>query len=176
MARRDDLIRAIRARWKGAELVGGLLDEALTELIDEYLETIGDAVGRELLEDPIFREELRREVLAMAFKDALTDAAQLDEAARELNRDVEELDPIGFVYLGPEDRITRDFCDVLIERWFTRDEIQRLDNNQLFDVFITRGGYNCRHGWYALFEGEEKEFTRGTQADIQRANDRARGA
>lgn len=172
MGKRDDLVRAIQARYVAIRVIGAQIDADLAALIDEYLATIEDVTG--LKADPSLREELRREVLEMALGPVLSQAQQLDEAARELNRDVEELDPVGFVYLGPLDGLMRPFCETLHLKWFTWGEIEDLDNAQLPDAFATRGGYNCRHGWYAIFAGEENEFTRGTAEDIERANRRAK--
>lgn len=61
-------------------------------------------------------------------------------------------------YLGPDDRITREFCkDCLDGRApgveprsapiYTTEEIARMDNDQGLDVMIYCGGYNCRHQW-----------------------------
>jgi hypothetical protein len=59
-----------------------------------------------------------------------------------------------FVYLGPDDRITRDFCShVLNERnppVYTLDEILAMDNEQGLDVLQYGGGYNCRHEWQPI--------------------------
>jgi hypothetical protein len=52
---------------------------------------------------------------------------------------------------GPDDKLTRPFCDHLLDRTkktgLTRAEIDKLDNGQLPNVFVTGGGYNCRHQW-----------------------------
>jgi hypothetical protein len=58
-----------------------------------------------------------------------------------------------FQYLGPLDKVTRAFCeDTLTDKdhpgaIYTMDEINEMDNGQLEDVYVTRGGYNCRHQW-----------------------------
>lgn len=52
-----------------------------------------------------------------------------------------------FEYVGPRDRVTRPFCRARVDKVFSRDEIDRMDNGQLPDVFITGGGHNCRHHW-----------------------------
>ncbi len=58
---------------------------------------------------------------------------------------------IRYVYLGPDDKFTRPFCDELLDRTakkaMTREEIAKLDNGQLPDVMVTCGGFNCRHSW-----------------------------
>ena len=55
-----------------------------------------------------------------------------------------------FRYVGPNDSKTREFCAEWIDKELTRDEIDELDNEQLPDVFLTAGGYNCRHSWIAV--------------------------
>jgi hypothetical protein len=50
-----------------------------------------------------------------------------------------------FLYTGPDDEKTRDFCAERVNKVFTRAEIDAMDNGQLSNVFLTGGGYNCRH-------------------------------
>jgi hypothetical protein len=56
-----------------------------------------------------------------------------------------------FLYVGPDDKITRPFCnEVLNDRnppVYTSDEIANMDNGQGLDVSQYGGGYNCRHEW-----------------------------
>ena len=54
-----------------------------------------------------------------------------------------------FIYLGPDDDITRPFCkDVLdANKVWTEEQINALDNEQGLDAFTYGGGYNCRHQW-----------------------------
>lgn len=75
-----------------------------------------------------------------------------DTAISIFGRQVEALqagdDPeTPFLYLGPADDKTRDFCLEHVGKVYTRDEIDALDNGQLDNVFLTGGGYNCRHAW-----------------------------
>jgi hypothetical protein len=61
---------------------------------------------------------------------------------------------IRYRYVGPpaKDPLIRQFCEHLMERssrgssW-TREQIDMMDNEQLDNVFVTGGGYNCRHQW-----------------------------
>jgi len=50
-----------------------------------------------------------------------------------------------FVYFGPDDDVTRPFCETRVNQVFTREEIDSWDNEQGLDVWIYGGGYNCRH-------------------------------
>jgi hypothetical protein len=52
-----------------------------------------------------------------------------------------------FLYIGPLDSITRDFCRENVGRIFIRQEIDAMDNGQGLPVSIYCGGYNCRHHW-----------------------------
>lgn len=59
-----------------------------------------------------------------------------------------------FTYVGPDDRITRPFCDSLLANGgpdpvFTREAIEAMDNGQTAPgtVMEACGGYNCRHHW-----------------------------
>lgn len=52
-----------------------------------------------------------------------------------------------FAFMGPVDQKTRPFCRDHVGKVYTREEIDALDNGQLDNVFLTGGGYNCRHTW-----------------------------
>ena len=52
-----------------------------------------------------------------------------------------------FVYLGPVDAKVRPFCLRHVGKVYTRKDIDEMDNGQLSNVFLTGGGYNCRHTW-----------------------------
>jgi hypothetical protein len=55
-----------------------------------------------------------------------------------------------YLYVGPLDVKTRDWCLDHAGMVKTRDRIEALDNGQLANAFITGGGYNCRHSWLAV--------------------------
>jgi hypothetical protein len=57
-----------------------------------------------------------------------------------------------FLYIGPIDRRCRNFCLAHVGRVVTRETIDALSNGQLPNVFLTRGGYNCRHLWHPVRE------------------------
>ena len=60
-----------------------------------------------------------------------------------------------FIYIGPDDKVTRPFCQQVLEGTYpglerdapiySIDEIQKMDNEQGSDVLTTCGGWNCRH-------------------------------
>jgi hypothetical protein len=73
-----------------------------------------------------------------------------DTAVSTYSRQVGQIGTTGepdelFQYVGPDDKMTREFCAELIGQVLTREEIEELDNGQLPDVMLTGGGYNCRH-------------------------------
>lgn len=84
-----------------------------------------------------------------------------------------------FIYRGPDDAITRPFCDVVVGRAFTADLIAELNNSQtMASPMYSGGGYNCRHAWLPVSAGfvERNGVTVGTMADVRRANAAAAGS
>lgn len=62
-----------------------------------------------------------------------------------------------YTYYGPDDKFTRPFCERLVKlaqagKTWRRDEIERMNNGQLPDVFRTCGGFNCRHQWIVALD------------------------
>lgn len=66
-----------------------------------------------------------------------------------------------YLYTGPVDVKTRSWCLDRVGKVYTRAEIDAMDNGQLPDVFLTGGGYNCRHSFLAV-ESEEALALTGT--------------
>ena len=60
-----------------------------------------------------------------------------------------------FAYVGPVDAKLRPFCRAHIGKVYTKAEIDALDNGQLPNVFLTGGGYNCRHVWQVVSKFSE---------------------
>jgi hypothetical protein len=63
-----------------------------------------------------------------------------------------------FLYVGPDDDITRPFCQEHVDQIFSRDEIDAMDNEQDLPVSIYCGGYNCRHHWRPVSDELAKEI------------------
>lgn len=60
--------------------------------------------------------------------------------------------PLRYKYYGPDDKLNRPFCRHLLAaqdegKTYTRADIAAMDNRQLPNVFLTGGGYRCRHQW-----------------------------
>lgn len=70
-----------------------------------------------------------------------------------------------FLYTGPRDDKMRPFCRKHEDKIYSRDEIEELDNGQIENVFLTGGGYRCRHIWRPVkedwFSPEEWASMRG---------------
>jgi hypothetical protein len=103
------------------------------------------------------------EVLAERFQMTLSAAARIAETsvvvfyrsiAERGFADIEKGLAVGAVkyrYFGPDDLLTRRFCQQLVEsgKTYTRAEIDLMDNHQ-FPVgtcMVTAGGWRCRHVW-----------------------------
>ena len=59
---------------------------------------------------------------------------------------------IRYTYEGPLDKLNRPFCLKVEQqarngKTWTRTQINQMDNKQLPNVFVTGGGYRCRHQW-----------------------------
>jgi hypothetical protein len=62
-----------------------------------------------------------------------------------------------FIYLGPDDGITRPFCEKLLHTSppiFSIKQIEKMNNGQNLPAMQYGGGYNCRHQWRPI-SGEE---------------------
>lgn len=66
-----------------------------------------------------------------------------------------------FLYVGPLDKITRDFCREIVGKVFTKVQILQMDNEQGLDVFSFGGGFNCRHRWNPLEDTDAENFEQG---------------
>jgi hypothetical protein len=56
---------------------------------------------------------------------------------------------VKYKYSGPNDVLTRPFCVHLlaVDKAYTREQIDKMSNGQLPNVFISGGGWNCRHNF-----------------------------
>lgn len=183
MPSRRDLIQAVKARYQAIEALGSSLEEFIASpefeaVIDQYLGVLGDKDSiRELTGlDPDnpedlrqLRMEMREELVREIFNAVQSRTTALQDAQAERAAQYDDESIVGYVYLGPDDMSNRPFCNALEFKWLTMAEIQQLDNGQLPDAYLTRGGYNCRHGWYALWPGEEAEYQRASVAEANAA-------
>jgi hypothetical protein len=71
-----------------------------------------------------------------------------------------------YAYVGPVDGIIRPFCLEHVGKVYTKAEIDRLDNGQLPNPFLTGGGYNCRHLWAPISRFSESVDLHGTDGRL----------
>lgn len=91
------------------------------------------------------------------------------------NRIAEKAGITTFIYLGPDDGITRRFCASVLstggdaefnipaletkEPIYTQEQIDDMDNGQGLPVSQFAGGYNCRHSWNPISVEVAQEVT-----------------
>jgi hypothetical protein len=71
-----------------------------------------------------------------------------DQAFQKIEKDLPEIDH-RYRYSGPLDSRNRPFCRRLEEadKAYSRAEIGEMNNGQIVNVYLTCGGWNCRHVW-----------------------------
>lgn len=72
-----------------------------------------------------------------------------------------------FLYTGPDDKLTRDFCEQVLDGTILNDnrpvpiytvgQIASMSNGQLPNVLVSAGGWNCRHEWIPV----DLDFAKG---------------
>jgi hypothetical protein len=70
-----------------------------------------------------------------------------------------------FIYLGPDDSITRPFCRKRVNKIFTKAQIAGWDNETDLPADIYGGGYNCRHDIRPISEERAEELIKSGQAE-----------
>lgn len=143
--------------------------EALKVLYELDLLDEGDEIARHLWQATVRGIFGTRDVDSiLADLGAVIDKSQpqirtlYDTSVSIFGRQVEALqagdDPeTPFLYVGPVDGKTRDFCLERVGKVFTRQEIDAMDNgkNQPKPVFLTAGGFSCRHVWQEVSKFSE---------------------
>jgi hypothetical protein len=61
-----------------------------------------------------------------------------------------------YIYLGPDDDVTRPFCSEYVNQIKTEAEWRKLDNGQIGSAWDMQGGYNCRHQLILIQEENQK--------------------
>ena len=162
------------------------LDEALRTTIDRaaavrirqgILTNLGEIPTAEVAQRIADEQE---QSIGRATTEARTQLAEADRFVNETTR--RSVDPDGerflMAYIGPDDRITRPFCDALVNKAFKLADFNKLRNGQTAThPRISGGGYNCRHDVRAVVDDDEilsdLGLQRGTLSDINQANERA---
>lgn len=162
------------------------LDDSLRTTIDRAAALrIRQGIMTNLGEIPIAEVAQRiadeqEQSIGRATTEARTQLAEADRFVNETTR--RSIDPEGerflLAYIGPDDRITRPFCDALVNKAFKIADFNKLRNGQTAThPRISGGGYNCRHDVRAVVDDDEilsdLGLQRGTLSDISRANEQA---
>lgn len=171
------------------EELATIIDAAQRDAVDAF-RAMNLTLSTELV--PLMREGYRLESLTelssrlsdrlgvsleRASTEARTQTAVYARALANAYADTTDL-PVGYAYGGPDDGLTRPFCEACVGLWFSRDLVRRLDNNQtgLPHPLESGGGYNCRHSWLAVPLSQAKRwgYKEATEADVRAANSAAR--
>ena len=163
------------------------LDEALKTAVDKQaavkirqgiIANMGQMTVSELAQQ--IGEEQKLSV-NRAGTEARTQLAAADRFVNDVTR--KSVDPSGkdllLAYIGPDDKITRPFCDHLVNKAFAVKDFDKLRNGQSSaHPRVMGGGWNCRHDIRAVVDDKEilKDLglTKGDMSDVNRANEAAR--
>ena len=147
----DDVIIPNVASGVKESLVAMTVDVPMTQAISSLSQKMKSATGRQLTEVNTKLSMYGRGVTA----------AMAEEAGLYY-----------YLYTGPIDGITRDFCRPLVDKVVSESQMKKLNNRQGLPVKTAGGGYNCRHSWRPVSEGFLKAagLDRATTKDISKAN------
>ena len=147
----DDVIIPNVASGVKESLVAMTVDVPMTQAISSLSQKMKSATGRQLTEVNTKLSMYGRGVTA----------AMAEEAG--LNY---------YLYTGPIDGITRDFCRPLVDKVVSESQMKKLNNRQGLPEKTGGCGYNCRHSWSPVSEGFLKAagLDRATTQDISKAN------
>lgn len=128
-----------------------LVDVPLSTVMSNLQKKMNKAEGRQLTEIKTELSQYGRSITAVAAA-----AAEIDH----------------YLYTGPLDGITRDFCKALVNKVVTEKQMRQLDNGQGLSVKTSGGGYNCRHSWSPVTDSFVKNanLKLATASDISKAN------
>jgi len=156
---------------RASELLG-IANDAATVISNVILNGVVGAQPKDDLIDSL------SEALGNSFEQAHT---VYDTAVTIWARQVDQIKATGapdelFIYMGPVDQKVRPFCREYVGKVLTREDIDQLDNEQLPNVLLTGGGYNCRHQWKRVtkFDDELRALAESgdrapeVQADLDR--------
>lgn len=145
----DQLLRINR------QAIESRLDSLRADIEGDMLQSI--MVGSEF--DPVARGERTASQLDNSISTEASTLRAGFSRAVEFNI-AEELGLDLFLYAGPEDDITREFCQGVFDAKdppiYSKAEIDAMDNGQGLPVAEYGGGYNCRHRWLAISEEEAR--------------------
>jgi len=142
-------------------LLGGVGANTVAALEGAIEATAGAAVSRGLFGVAGLRFATLVETLSTRFEMSIGKATSVgntamsvwyatasDRAFQIIAKDLPQ-QTLRYRYSGPQDKLERPFCRHLTEagKAYTREQIAQMDNGQIPNVFISRGGWQCRHQW-----------------------------
>ena len=129
---------------------------------DEFVEAVNKQIYEATLTGQSFADAVRvvqdsvQSDLARYARQAVHDGLMDFDRAINMNMAL-EAGADRFVYIGPDDDVTRPHCDKFVGRTLTTDEIRRAwegswAGKREGSPFVVAGGFNCRHHWSPTFE------------------------
>tara|TARA_Y100000592_G_scaffold9199_2_gene12866 strand:+ start:10610 stop:11512 length:903 start_codon:yes stop_codon:yes gene_type:complete len=151
----DDLVLPKVTAGVTNAMIGMSLGEPLSQSMSSLAQSLEQAEGRQLTEINTEISMYGRGITA-----SIAEAAGLNF----------------YLYTGPEDGITRDFCSALVNKVVSDKQLSQLNNRQGLSVKTSLGGYNCRHSLSPVSEGfiQAAKLKKATKKDISDANAGAR--
>jgi hypothetical protein len=147
------------------DLLTSAIDEMSDKLRDVTIELAKEAAlnnkGRRWLED-----EIMIQTNAKLFS-ARVNAKLVTSALNQITRnDFANLAGVQhFLYYGLASNNTRPFCNYHLNKVYTREQIEQMNNGQLDPVLIFKGGYNCKHTWLPVDVGWDPSLNRAFDAN-----------
>ncbi|MFB6374490.1 MAG: hypothetical protein ABEN55_15530 [Bradymonadaceae bacterium] len=146
---------ALRGQWPQEGEPGTGMAGRFYNMSEHHRRQMADAVTRNVL-NGASREQLTRELTEHTDMAERQARQRLRDSTIQYSRSVNEqkASELGYEYrqyFGPDDRLTRPFCDLLLADgpiWRVED-IREMNNGQTGagTVLVAGGGYNCRHHW-----------------------------
>lgn len=162
------------------DTLNALIKFKVEDIQNKSLGVIGE-LRPKILEQVIMGQAIDLEPLKKIVESRLFNQikTELRTATLTFNRTVtvsraKELGYEKWIYIGPDDDVTRPFCQDLLSREppiYTTDEIEEMDNEQGLDVFTSCGGWNCRHNWRPVSEEFEAELRAEVEAQQEGTED-----
>jgi hypothetical protein len=127
-----------------------IAEAAAGTAMQQALFSIGGLKFRDLLESLASKIDASLPRIRTIAETAMTTyyRALTDQAFQHIEQDLPEIEQ-RYRYSGPLDKRNRPFCRRLIvaDKAYSRAEIDRMNNGMLPGVFLSAGGWNCRHVW-----------------------------
>ena len=187
LANVEELLLASEDGFSAASLGGvgeALADQTISGIYDDIILPDVQRSVRDALSSAAFTLEPSDVISGLDAALRSSEGRQITEARTRISSYGRELTAIAaeeaglnhYLYLGPQDGITRSFCKEIVGKVYTETQVGEMRNYQLEPVLTRGGGYNCRHSWSPVSEEliESANLQRGTDADVRRANQRAR--